>query len=289
MQRGYRFLGELLNKINPISANGILAVWKPAGMSSSLVTTIIRQAIMGCDRYMPYDKRIATEYSDDFSYNKRNKMWIKVGHGGTLDRAAEGIIVIGVGRCCSTLARYLKETDKKYLFKGELGKTTETLDRDGAVIEVAPWKHITKEHFEKALEKFRGTIDQVPPLYSAKKVGGERMSDIARRAAKDKSVVIPHRPPVQITIKSLELLDFNPPFYTMSAVCSSGTYIRSLTRDIGKSLGTVSYSTSLIRTAQGEFTEKVALVEEDWTYDNIERELRKYHSSYNKTILASVS
>ncbi len=268
-----------------VCTHGIFPIWKPTGLGSTTAVNVIKKYLMGeGNASVPLDRRVTRFriFNDDFSSLKR-KMWIKVGHGGTLDRAAEGILVIGVGRSCSKLGEYLLKKDKSYTFTGKLGEITNTLDDLGTVTGVAPWEHVTERDLQEALQKFKGTIEQVPPLFSAKKVKGVRMSDIMIESAKDASLEVPEVKPVQVTIKSLELLHFNPPFYTLSLSCTSGTYVRALARDLGECLGSLSYCTNITRTTQGELTQDDTLVESDWTFENIQHKLKEYH--YNRRML----
>ena len=256
------------------SSRGLFAVWKPLSVGSSKVTLELRKILQGGNYTLKKDqvfkerKPVQKSESIDFTF-RRNTMWVKVGHGGTLDRSADGVLVIGIGRDCKLLDDYLLKKDKGYVFTGELGKMTDTLDGCGVLIKESPWNHITRAGLEEALKQFRGNILQAPPIFSALKVNGQRMSDMAYKA---RSLCTPlsHSPePRPVTIKLLELLKFEPPHFTVSVLCSSGTYMRSLARDIGYSLGTVCYATSLTRTSQGAFTRKTALREEDWTAENI--------------------
>ena len=284
-QKGYNCVGDVKFKMNKVITYGIFSVWKPVHMSSSDAAGNIRKVLIGGDGFLPIDERVLSLYPEDFKRYK-NRMWIKVGHGGKLDWYADGLLLIGVGRSCSNLGTYINHKDKEYEFTAKLGVATTTFDGAGDVTEEGPWEHITRERLEEVLQEFRGTINQVPPLYSAKKIRGQQMSDLAIAAMR---ISVPEPSPVQITIKSLRLLSFDPPFYSLAVSCSSGTYMRALARDIGKSLGTCSSCTSITRTAQGEFTQKMSLVEEDWTYDNILRELRKYHAfCSNKNALSKI-
>ncbi len=204
---------------------------------------------------------------EDFSKARKNRYWLKVGHGGTLDRAAEGVLVIGVGRACGKLTDFLVDTDKAYEVVCELGRMTDTLDRDGKVIQEAPWQHIKQEDTEEVLRcKFRGKITQIPPAYSSIKFKGSRLSDIVRKTGSIQSVA---PEPRNVTINSIELLTFDPPQYSIFVSCSSGTYMRSLARDIAEQLGSVGHARSVVRHQQGGFTDDTALKEEDWTVESI--------------------
>lgn len=262
---------------------GLFAVWKPCSLGSNKVTLQLRKILQGGNLYLNgFGERGRLKLDDGDIATNKNRMWIKVGHGGTLDRLAEGVLVIGVGRDCKILDDYLLRKDKGYVFTGELGRMTDTLDRSGVLIKELPWEHITQDDLEKALEQFRGNILQAPPIFSALKVNGKRMSDLAIQARNENSPVLQPKPR-PVTMKSLQLLKFEPPLYTLSVVCSSGTYMRSLARDIGHSLNTVSYMTALARTSQGSFTRETALKDEDWTIENIKNAMKE-SGRFNKFV-----
>ncbi|HEY4498344.1 MAG TPA: tRNA pseudouridine(55) synthase TruB, partial [Candidatus Paceibacterota bacterium] len=156
----------------------------------------------------------------------------RVGHGGTLDPFAEGVLVIGVGReSTRKLGEILKGTDKEYLATIELGRTSTTGDSEGelhAVVDEETVSEIKREEIEQTLAKFRGEIEQTPPLYSALKIQGQPAYRLARAG---KNFVLPKR---KVKIKELEILGFAPPLLKLKIAVSSGTYIRSLAEDIGK-------------------------------------------------------
>jgi tRNA pseudouridine55 synthase len=169
----------------------------------------------------------------------------KVGHGGTLDPLASGVLPVALGEATKLCGRMLDAT-KAYDFTVRFGEQTDTLDGEGKVIatsDVAP----TRPEIEAILPCFSGPIRQLPPAYSALKVGGERAYDLAR-AGKD--VELKER---EVTIHSLSLLDVTDREATLSASVSKGTYIRSLARDIALALGTVGHVTMLRRTEAGPF------------------------------------
>ena len=169
----------------------------------------------------------------------------KVGHGGTLDPLASGVLPVALGEATKLCGRMLDAT-KAYDFTIRFGEETDTLDGEGVVIatsEVLP----TRAQVEAILPRFTGPISQLPPAYSALKVDGERAYDLAR-AGKD--VELKER---DVTIHSLSLLDATDREATFSAAVSKGTYIRSLARDIALALGTVGHVTMLRRTKAGPF------------------------------------
>ena len=195
---------------------------------------------------------------------------MKVGHGGTLDKSAEGVLVIGVGEDCKKLSSFLHNVDKEYTVTGRLGVATDTLDGSGSVTEEKLWEHVTKQDLETALVDFQGEIAQVPPVYSALKFEGKRMSDHAREASELGAACDLTPKSRQVTIHSLTLTDFNPPCFTIEVSCGSGTYMRSLVRDIGIKLGTVAHMEYLCRTRQGPFSLEDALCQSKWTVADIE-------------------
>ena len=170
----------------------------------------------------------------------------RVGHAGTLDPLATGVLLVCVGRV-TRLSEYLMGQQKTYTATVRLGQTTNTYDAEGAVLEERPFAHINQSTIEQALEPFRGPIEQIPPIYSALKVNGQPMYKLARQG---KDV---ERKPRPVTIYELELLDWTPPNLQLRVVCSTGTYIRSLAYDIGEILGCGGHITVLRRTAVGEF------------------------------------
>ena len=187
----------------------------------------------------------------------------RVGHGGTLDPFAEGVLVIGVGReSTKKLGVILKGTDKEYLATIELGRTSTTGDSEGELrraVEEEVVLQIKRETIEKALLKFRGEIPQPPPIYSALKVQGQPAYRLARAG---KNFVLRKR---KVRIKELEILEFVPPRLKLKVVVSSGTYIRTLAEDIGRALGVGAYLKELLRTRVGQFK-----VEESKTLEELE-------------------
>lgn len=180
----------------------------------------------------------------------------KVGHTGTLDPLAQGVlpVLIGKGTLCS---KYLVNHNKKYRVELKLGKRTATLDAEGEIVEEKEipqglLEQANQEEIKKALEKFKGEIEQTPPIYSAIKVKGKKLYEYAR---KGQEVEIPTR---KITIYSIELVeilkDENVIIFDVS--CSKGTYIRTLCEDIATSLKTIGYMQNLVRLQVGEFNVK---------------------------------
>ena len=170
----------------------------------------------------------------------------KVGHAGTLDPFAEGVLVLGTGSDTKKLTD-ITTANKTYWAELTLGKATDTQDRDGkiSVVEVVP--ELTKETIAAVLASFDGPQEQIPPMYSAKHVNGQRLYKLAR---KNKTV---ERAPVRISIEQIRLLDYTEPVITFKVTCSKGTYVRVLGADIAVKLGTVGHLTALTRTSVGSY------------------------------------
>ena len=170
----------------------------------------------------------------------------KVGHGGTLDPFAEGVLIIGTGNDTKELKK-ITDTDKTYTASIELGKTTNTLDPEGDVIEKKKIPRISESKINKVLKSFLGASMQTPPMFSAKKIGGIKLYELAR-----KNITV-DRKPTQINISDINLINFNETNIVFTVACSKGTYIRVLGKEIAEKLGTVGYLNSLIRTRVGEY------------------------------------
>jgi tRNA pseudouridine55 synthase len=178
----------------------------------------------------------------------------RVGHGGTLDPPATGVLVLALGRA-TRLLPFLPTEPKRYLAEVAFGTGTDTLDAAGAVTGTAGTDGVDEAGLRAALAGFVGPQLQVPPMVSAIKVGGERLYAKARRGEQV------DRAPRPILIHELELLGFSatePPLATLAVVCSGGTYVRSIAADLGRALGTLAHLASLRRTAVGRFTEQDA-------------------------------
>ena len=188
--------------------------------------------------------------SHDIVYKVKKIVKEKVGHTGTLDPMAEGVLLLLVGKA-TKYSKYLINHDKKYIVELLLGKTTDTLDVEGKILkeENVDLRILEKENVEKTLEKFIGEQKQIPPIYSAIKVKGKKLYEYAR---KGENVEIPTR---KINIYNIKLLGIDKKNKKISFEVSSskGTYIRSLCQDIAKALGTIGYMTNLKRTKLGIF------------------------------------
>lgn len=197
--------------------DGIILIDKPAGMTSFGVVARVR--------------RVLTE--------KHGKK-IKVGHTGTLDPFATGLLILVIGKECKNAGKYSK-LDKTYEATIRLGKTSTTGDPEGEITDVSDRKPSISK-IESVLNEYKGEIIQSPPIYSAIKIGGQRAYKLARSG---KEIQMPKR---QVNIYSLEIINYSYPVIKIRTHVSSGTYIRSLAEDIGKSLGVGAYCSQLRRT-----------------------------------------
>ena len=199
---------------------GLVAIYKPKGITSHDVINHLR--------------RITGEQ--------------RIGHAGTLDPLAEGVLVVGIGREATKRLGEIKAKEKEYIAEIRLGMESTTGDEEGGKREVLPKQIPTQEDVEKAARKFEGEIEQAPPIYSAIKVGGKPAYRYARAG---KKVELLAR---RVLIKKIEILSYEWPFLKLRAVTGPGVYIRALARDLGRALGTAGYSTDLERVRVGEFT-----------------------------------
>jgi len=178
---------------------------------------------------------------------KLNVKKIKVGHAGTLDPLATGVMIVCTGRATKRIDEFQYQT-KEYVATLKLGETTPSFDLEQEVDAVYPTEHITGEMVQDALKSFTGTIQQVPPVFSAVKVNGRRAYKFAR---KGRDVELK---PKTLVIDELELLECELPVVKIRVVCSKGTYIRALARDIGEALQSGAHLTALERTRIGDVT-----------------------------------
>ena len=185
----------------------------------------------------------------------------KVGHGGTLDPFAEGVLIIGTGKDTKKLTDITNE-NKTYDAELKLGELTNTLDPEGFVIEKKKVPRLDKKKINNVLESFLGNSFQIPPMFSAKKVNGQKLYELARQNIEIK------REPIQICIDFIKLMDFKDNIISFSVKCSKGTYIRVLGKDIAEKLNTVGSLISLKRTSVGSFSINDAIrmetLENEW-------------------------
>lgn len=171
----------------------------------------------------------------------------RIGHCGTLDPLATGVLICAIGRGATRRIGELIKSDKKYLAKIELGKTSDTYDAESVIKNFKYTREPTLADVNWVLKEFAGVIDQVPPIYSAKKVKGTPAHRLVRRG---KEVVMK---PQKITISEIKVVAYEFPVLELEISCGSGTYIRSLANDIGKKLKTGGYLAALVRTKVGEY------------------------------------
>ena len=201
---------------------------------------------------------------------------IKVGHAGTLDPLATGVMIICTGRATRRIEEFQYQT-KEYIATLELGATTPCFDKELAIDFTYPFEHITAELVNMVIPTFTGEIWQVPPVYSAVKVDGKRAYDYAREG---KEVELK---PKLLVIDEIEVMSFEPPMLTIRVVCSKGTYIRALARDIGQALGSGAHLASLCRTRIGDV--RVEDCEDVATLVNrIEEELSKQNETTGESV-----
>lgn len=170
----------------------------------------------------------------------------KIGHTGTLDPDAEGVLPVCLGRG-TKLCDLLTDKEKTYRAVLLLGQTTDTQDTTGTVLESKATDHLTEDEVREAVLSFEGEYDQVPPMYSALKVNGQKLCDLAREGR------VVERKPRTVVIKEIKILSIDLPRVEMDVTCSKGTYIRTLCNDIGDKLGCGGCMESLLRTVSGQF------------------------------------
>lgn len=214
--------------------NGVLNIFKNSGMSSFDVVRIVRK--VACEK--------------------------KVGHTGTLDPEAIGVLPVCLGKA-TKIIDYIMNDKKSYKVKFKLGVTTTTYDLEGEILSETDTSDITVEETLEAINKFKGTYNQVPPMYSALKKNGVRLYELARKGIE---VEREGRP---ITIYDIKDIEINLPYISMEVTCSKGTYIRSLCYDIGEALKVGACMTELRRTETSCFHERDSINIKDLTSENI--------------------
>ena len=171
---------------------------------------------------------------------------IKVGHAGTLDPLASGLMIICTGKATKRIEEF-RDLDKEYIATIHLGETTPSFDLETKVDKKYSTDHINKEMVQKVLNGFLGEQRQMPPIYSAKFIDGKRAYEFARKGVEKKLE------PVNVNLMEVELIDFSMPDVKIRILCSKGTYIRSFARDLGEALGSGAYLSSLQRSAVGPY------------------------------------
>ena len=211
--------------LNPFSEGQVLLIHKDLNWTSFDVVNRIRKLITRC---YPGQR-------------------IKVGHAGSLDPLATGLMIVCTGRYTRRIQEFMN-MEKEYLAVIEMGRTTPSFDLETDYDQVYPYEHVTGEACEQSLRSFVGVQMQTPPAYSAKNVKGKKAYTYARQG---KEIRLD---PVKIHIREIELLEYLPPVIRIRVVCSRGTYLRVLAHDIGKSLGTGAHLAGLTRTRIGTYT-----------------------------------
>lgn len=235
--------------VRSVSLHGLLVVDKPGRQPATpplAVTSIPAPAAVATDRAdgAPY---LLTSH-DVVARVRRWSGERRIGHTGTLDPMASGVLVLCLGQA-TRLVEYYQGHDKQYYAEITLGAATDTYDRMGAVVAESSVPPLTTAAIEAALATFQGEIMQLPPVYSALKQDGESLHHKARRG---ETVTVEPRP---VTIHQLHLIDFRPPNQiTLRILCSAGTYVRSLAHDLGLALQTHAHLSALRREAAGPFT-----------------------------------
>lgn len=233
--------------------NGVINIFKNRGMTSFDVVQQVR--------------RIAREK--------------KVGHTGTLDPEAIGVLPVCLGKA-TKIIDYIMDSEKCYKVKFKLGMKTTTYDLEGEVIAEADTSNLTEEEVLNAINKFKGEYSQVPPMYSALKQNGVRLYELARRG------IEVERPGRLITIYDIKDIELDLPFVSMEVTCSKGTYIRSLCYDIGEELKVFGTMAELKRSKTSIFTEEESVNIEDLNADNISQYLITVEdalSKYEKVVI----
>jgi tRNA pseudouridine55 synthase len=228
---------------DPLFRDGVIVIDKPAGPTSHDVVAVMRRTLLRASR-SGGQALLRTPGSG------RHGGKPKVGHTGTLDPLASGVLPLVIGKA-TRLAQFLSSAEKEYEAEIELGVSTTTHDRSGRIVAREPARTVsalTTSLIEDTIAGFRGTYLQQPPAYSAKKIDGDRAYDLARRSAP-----VPLQP-VTVTAAALDVLEWRGPLLRLRLVCSAGYYVRSLADAIGARLGTGAHLAALVRTRSGEFS-----------------------------------
>lgn len=236
-----------------LELNGIFAVRKPTGETSARTVERVKNMLF---------QGMANTPMRELNQMKKK---IKVGHGGTLDPLATGVLVIGLGSGCKALGKFLHNVGKSYKATAHFGVTYDTYDRTGVLAKTTPVDEtvITVDSIKELLQsKFTGTIMQRPPVFSAIHVNGERAYDIARRQQKEgiagggdgEKAPLLELPAREVTINKIELISMELPEFVLEMDCTSGTYVRSVVYDMGEAFGCGAALWELQRTKQGPLT-----------------------------------
>jgi tRNA pseudouridine55 synthase len=215
--------------------------------------------------FLLVDKPEGMTSHDVVDYLRKITKIKKIGHAGTLDPIATGLLILGIGREATKKLSEFQKLDKEYIAKIKLGVKSDTFDKEGKIEKVQFEKIPKREEIEEVLKSFCGEILQTPPPYSAKKIKGKKAYELARKGMEVKLS------PVKVKIYQIEILNYSFPYLEIKVSCSSGTYIRSLANDIGEKLKTGGIIEKLKRTKIGNFSVKNALSLEEINPLNWER------------------
>ena len=208
------------------------------------------------DRVLPVHKSAGVSTYDTIRGFKKLFKVKKIGHAGTLDPPATGLILLLTGEA-TKLSNYLMDLPKIYIAKIELGGKTDTQDATGETLETGDWDHVTEQDVRSALSSFLGKREQVPPMYSALKHKGTPLYMLARKGQKI------DREPRKVETCKIDLLEFRPPHFTIEVHCSRGLYLRVLAEEIGDVLGVPSHLKALVRMSIGHFDIDTAVPDTD--------------------------
>ncbi|MCK4329619.1 tRNA pseudouridine(55) synthase TruB [candidate division WOR-3 bacterium] len=208
------------------------------------------------DGFLIVNKPISWSSFDIVKLTRKTIGIKKIGHTGTLDKEASGLLILCIGKATKLVENFML-MEKEYEVEGKLGEKTETDDASGRVIERKKFDDISLDSLRKVVLKYVGEIYQIPPMYSAIKVKGERLYKIARKGKTLK------REARKVFIKRIEILSYSPPFFKLNVVCGKGFYIRALIRDIGEKLGTGAHTLNLVRIRIGKYTLQDAINVDD--------------------------
>jgi tRNA pseudouridine55 synthase len=209
------------------------------------------------DRILPVDKSAGSSTYDCIRRLKRVVHLDRVGHAGTLDPLATGLVLILTGEG-TKLSNYLMDLPKRYVGGIKIGESTDTQDASGKVVKTGGWEHVTEDNIRRILPEFLGKRKQVPPMFSALKHKGTPLYMLARRGQKIE------RAPREVETYEIKLLECDLPFFRIEVFCSRGLYIRALAEEIGNSLGVPAHLASLTRTQIGHFDLEGAIAETDF-------------------------
>ncbi|MDH5511384.1 MAG: tRNA pseudouridine(55) synthase TruB [Nitrospinota bacterium] len=215
--------------------DGFLIIDKPGGITSAEVIRVIKRGI-------------------------RPK---KIGYLGTLDPIATGVLVVAMGRA-TKLIPFMEKQDKEYDALLTLGAETNTQDSEGEIVNQADPSHITEEQVKASMAKFVGEIDQVPPMFSAKKQQGQRLYTLARQG------ITVERKPVRVNIRSINFIEKNGPMVRLTATVSTGAYLRTICHDIGNDLGVYGHLSGLVRLSSGIFRIQDSISLDSVTSENMD-------------------